>query len=365
MSFQKAVKKQAKLKIGLSGPSGAGKTYSALKIASGMSSKRIALIDTENRSASLYADEFDFDSNELDPPYTVDKYINAITEAIESNKYDVLIVDSITHQWAGEGGILNQKEILDSRPGSNHWTNWAKLTPEQERFKNAILHSNIHMICTMRSKQEHAMQDDNGKKKVVKLGMAPIQREGMEYEFTVMFDLAANHTAIASKTRIKAFDDKVFTPNKATGQQLIRWLMQGEVVPQPTPRQPLPPAQQKAGPSKPQPPVESEDIPPPPFNADEPFPEHFNEPPPNDPPPESFEPPPLPTDLEGIGNLVMSGKQLQGITIKDAWETKRAKAIQYAVEVARLSKEKKAGPKQLAFVDYGVQKNYISEEIMR
>lgn len=233
MTFQKAVRKQVKLKIALTGPSGAGKTFSALLIASGIG-KRIAVIDTENKSASLYAGMskgplagIDFDILEIEPDYTIQKYAEAI-EAAEKAGYDVLIVDSISHAWAGEGGLLAKKEALDQR-GGNSYTNWAGITKEHEAFKAKILNANIHLICTMRSKQDYVLEmNDKGKSAPKKVGLAPIQRDGMEYEFTTVFDLAMDHNAKVSKDRTDLFDGMIFKPTKETGEQLMKWLMSGK-----------------------------------------------------------------------------------------------------------------------------------------
>lgn len=361
-AFSKAVKRQAKLKIGLTGPSGSGKTFSALKMASGMGGE-IALIDTENKSASLYADEFDFDCMELDPPYTVAKYVEAIDAAVQAG-YDILIVDSITHQWAGEGGILSQKEQMDSR-GGNSYANWGKLTPEQEKFKSAILHSDIHMICTMRSKQDYQIQegDRGSKSKVVKLGMAPIQREGMEYEFALVLDLAMNHTAVASKTRIKAFDDKVFVPSKATGQQIMRWLHTGQPVEKMEPKQPdptIPPRTEPVPQKKPEAETESA---PPAFDYDEEIPD-FNSLPDERPNKKEAAPKSLSAvqvDIKSVGEMVMPGGIFAGQKIKDAWNLKTKEAIVYAEKVkVAIRKGDKTSPMQLMFVDFGVAADKIS-----
>ena len=146
MTFKKAEKRQAKLRLAFTGPSGPGKTYSALQAATGIG-KRIAVIDTENHSASLYADEFEFDTLEIDPPYTIEKYIQAIETAV-NGKYDVLIIDSITHALAGEGGLLEKKSALDIR-GGNTYTNWAGPTKEHEQFKARLLNCGIHLIVTI------------------------------------------------------------------------------------------------------------------------------------------------------------------------------------------------------------------------
>lgn len=205
-----------------------GKTYSALRLAKGLG-KKIGVIDTENNSASLYADKFDFDVISLGPPYTIEKYIEAI-EAFLKENYDVLIIDSISHAWAGEGGLLQKKEQLDSRPGGNSYTNWAKMTPLQEKFVSHLLHSPINLIVTMRSKMAYELVDDNGKKKPVKMGLAPIQRDGIEYEFTTLFDVAQNHETSVSKDRTGLFVDKIFQITEDTGKQISEWLASGKPV---------------------------------------------------------------------------------------------------------------------------------------
>ncbi len=220
--FVRAERKRVKLKIAITGPSGSGKTYSALGLASGIGQK-IALIDTENDSASLYSDRFVFDTLVIDPPYTIDKYIEAMKSA-EQEGFDVVIVDSLTHAWAGEGGILSKKNAMDAR-GGNSFTNWGQLTPEQERLVATILNLNAHMIGTIRSKQEYVVEpNDKGKSAPRKVGMAPIQREGMEYEFTTVFDVAMDHNAQVSKDRTGLFDGQFFRIGKDTGQHLMAWL---------------------------------------------------------------------------------------------------------------------------------------------
>ena len=255
MTFKKAERKQARPKLAITGPSGSGKTFSALLIAAGMG-KKIAVIDTENGSASLYADVekgalkgIEFDTLEIAPPYTIDKYVLAI-QAAEEASYDVLIVDSISHAWAGEGGLLSKKEALDQR-GGNSYTNWAGITKEHEIFKSRILAADVAMICTMRSKQDYVLEtNDKGKSAPKKVGMAPIQRDGMEYEFTVVLDLAMDHNAQASKDRTGLFDGKIFKPSKETGKAIMEWLKGGvplasKAKPGPTPAPTLPPSAMK------------------------------------------------------------------------------------------------------------------------
>lgn len=227
--FKKAERKQAKLKIALTGPSGSGKTYSALSLAQGLGQK-IALIDTENSSASLYSDRFTFDILDIQPPYTVQKYLGAIQAAV-SHGYDVLIVDSLSHAWAGDGGLLAKKEGLDAR-GGNSYTNWASISKEHEAFKALILNSDIHLIATMRSKQDYVVEmNDKGKSAPRKVGMAPIQRDGMEYEFTVVFDISMSHEAAISKDRTGLFDGEIFKINSNTGKKLTEWLSTAQPAP--------------------------------------------------------------------------------------------------------------------------------------
>lgn len=234
MTFQKAVKRQAKLKVAISGPSGSGKTYSALLIASEMG-KKIAVIDTENGSASLYADKFTFDTAEIAPPFTPDKFLTALNDAIVAG-YDVVVMDSISHEWAGSGGLLDQKEMLDASGKGNSYTNWASITKKHETFKEAIVQADVHIIATMRSKQDYILQENQkGKQAPIKVGMAPVQRDGMEYEFTLTLDLSMNHSATVSKDRTSLFDGKVFVPTVETGKQLVDWLNGCTVADRPAP----------------------------------------------------------------------------------------------------------------------------------
>jgi hypothetical protein len=255
MVFKKAERKKAKLKLAIAGPSGSGKTMSALRLAQGIGGK-IAVIDTENGSASLYADRFEFDTLPLYPPYTTEKYLAAMDAAVRAG-YELVIIDSISHQWAGEGGVLNRKEQMDAR-GGNSYTNWGKLTPEQEKFKSAILHYPAHLIVTMRSKQDYILvENDKGKQAPRKVGMAPVQREGMEYEFTTVFDVAMNHEAAVSKDRTSIFNDQHFMVTEKTGEALKAWLNSGaDVTPvQQAPAAPVAP-QKPVAPIQPKPQAE-------------------------------------------------------------------------------------------------------------
>ena len=224
--FQKATRKKVKLKLAITGPGGSGKTEAALKIAKQLGGKT-AVIDTENGSASLYADRYDFDTCDITPPFTHDKYVAAINFA-EKNGYANIIIDSGSHAWAGEGGLLEQKNALDSKPNTNHFTNWAPITKKHNEFNNSFLHSSCHVIMTLRSKTETVLQtDDKGKTKPVKLGMAPIARDGVEYEFSVVFDLDLTHGASVSKDRTGLFDGKYGPITEETGKLLKDWLESG------------------------------------------------------------------------------------------------------------------------------------------
>ena len=226
--FHKAEKKQVKLKIALTAPSGGGKTYGALLLAKGLGNK-VAVIDTEKGSASLYSDKFDFDVLELSPPFTTEKYQEAI-KAAESGNYDVIICDSITHAWAGEGGLLAQKEQIDARGKGSSYTNWAMITKKHEKFIGSLLHSDIHLIATMRSKQDYVLQERNGKQVPTKVGLAPVQRDGIEYEFTCVLDIAMNNEAQASKDRTGLFKDKIFKITEETGTMLKNWMLDGKKI---------------------------------------------------------------------------------------------------------------------------------------
>ena len=235
-TFKKATRTAQKLKIGIAGPTGSGKTDGALSLALALAAGgRIAVADTENGSASLYADRYDFDTLDIQPPYLTRKYLDAMQAAVEGG-YAVLVIDSLSHQWDGEGGILQRKTQADAKPGSNTWTNWGPFTKEHEEFKAAILHAPLHIIATMRSKMAYQQTENGGKKRVEKLGLQPIQREGMEYEFALAFDLAMDHLADASKDRTRLFDGRrVDLRDPATGKALLAWLADAAPVPTPTP----------------------------------------------------------------------------------------------------------------------------------
>lgn len=246
--FRKAERRKARLRLGLVGPAGSGKTYGALLIAMGLGGK-IALIDTENGSGDLYAHLGDYDVCTLDAPYTVQKYLAAIEEA-EQAGYSVLIIDSLSHAWAGEGGLLDQQgKIADSGRG-NSYTAWRQVTPWHNKLVEAMLTSKCHIIATMRAKTEYVQEkNDKGKTEIRKVGMAPVQRDGMDYEFGVVFDLDVNHNATVSKDRTTLFDGQIFRPSRKTGEALRDWLESGTDSPGPA-GQPTSTPDTTASPSK-------------------------------------------------------------------------------------------------------------------
>lgn len=224
--FKKAERKQAKLRLALAGPSGSGKTYSALLIAKGIGG-RIAVLDTETGSASLYSDLADYDVVDLTAPFTPERYIEVITAA-EKAGYDTLIIDSYSHEWTGSGGCLEANEQLaHSKFKGNTWAAWNETTPRHRKLTNKILGSSMHIICTMRSKTETVQGEG---KKIIKLGMKSEQRDGTDYEFTVALDVSHDsHEASASKDRTKLFKGYEVI-GEHTGKMLLEWLNGGTSV---------------------------------------------------------------------------------------------------------------------------------------
>lgn len=221
MKLQTAQRQQVRLKIGLSGASGFGKTYSALLIAYGITQDwtKIAIIDTENKSASLYAHLGNYNVLELNAPYSPERYIEAI-KYCENANMEVIIIDSISHEWQGKGGCLEIHEKLGGR-----FQDWAKITPRHTSFIDTILQSKCHIITTARRKIEYSLDtDQNGKVKVTKVGTKEETRSGFEYELTVSFELINdNHLAKASKDRTGLFMNKPeFVINQSTGKKLIQ-----------------------------------------------------------------------------------------------------------------------------------------------
>lgn len=226
--FKQAVKYAARLRLAIAGPSGGGKTYTALAIASHLG-RRIALVDTEHGSASKYADMFTFDVLELRPPFHPDRFCEAIRAAAAAG-YDVLILDSLTHAWNGEGGLLDLvDEIARRMKTSNTFAAWKDATPIQNRLIEAIVGAELHVIATMRSKQDYVLEsvERNGRtvQQPKKVGMAPVQRDSMEYEFDVFLDMDVDNNAIVQKTRCPQLAGRVFAkPGADVAGILQDWL---------------------------------------------------------------------------------------------------------------------------------------------
>lgn len=233
-AFKKATKAQAKLRLGLIGPAGSGKTMTALRVAHGLGG-RIAVIDTERGSASLYAGErgLAFDVLELET-YEARHFIEAIADA-EAAGYEVLIIDSLSHAWAGKGGILEFVDKAAKRSGGGSFSGWRDATPLHNQLVDAILGAKMHIICTLRSKVEHVIEQVNGKTTVRKVGLQPVQRDGLEYEFTVVGDVNQDHELIVTKTRAAFLKDAIVREaGEELGKQLRAWLGSGD-APAPAP----------------------------------------------------------------------------------------------------------------------------------
>jgi hypothetical protein len=226
MKLQLAQRHQVKLRLGLSGASGFGKTYSALLLAYGITNdwSKIAIIDTENGSASLYSHLGGYNVLTLEEPFAPERYIQAI-ETCELSEIEVIIIDSISHEWSGKGGCLEIHEQLGGR-----FQDWAKISPRHQAFIDKILTSKCHIITSVRRKIDYAMDSDsNGKSKVIKHGTKEITREGFEYELTANFELINDkHLVKASKDRTGLFmDHPEFIINSSTGKKLIDWCNSG------------------------------------------------------------------------------------------------------------------------------------------
>ncbi len=228
MELRTAERKKAKLRIGLTAPSGGGKTYSALLIARGLASawEKIALIDTENGSGELYSHLGKYQVLTLEAPFSPERYIEAI-KTCERAGMEVIVIDSATHEWDGKGGCLESNEILaNSKFKGNTWAAWSETTPKHRSFLEAILQSSCDIVTTTRSKTDTIQTDD---KKIKKVGLKEIQREGYEYELTLNLNIDRDtHRAIASKDRTGLFEGlDPFIVTEETGRKLKEWNASG------------------------------------------------------------------------------------------------------------------------------------------
>ena len=225
--FTKASRRQKKLRMSLSGPSGSGKTYTALALGSTLAAGgRIAVIDTERGSASLYSDRFNFDVVELEN-FNPENYIKAINEAGEAG-YSVLIIDSLSHAWFGQGGVLDQ---VNKRGGNSFTDGWGKVgTPLQNRLMDAILNAPMHIIATMRVKSEYVIEpDERGKSVPRRIGLKEVQREGVEYEFDIVGLLDLSNTLTIEKSRMPDLTGAIIDkPDGKFAERITRWLSEGD-----------------------------------------------------------------------------------------------------------------------------------------
>ncbi|NBV34807.1 MAG: hypothetical protein EBR81_13730 [Proteobacteria bacterium] len=229
--FTKATKAEAKARVAITGPSGSGKTFSALTWAKVLAEGgKVAVIDTERDSAKLYADRFEFDALSMSAPYHPDRIVEALKVA-EDEGYAVVVIDSLTHFWNGAGGILELVDQAGAANRGNNFSGWKVATPIQQRMVDAILAFNGHIITTMRAKTEWSLEkDERGKLSPRKIGLAPQQRDGIEYEYTLFLEMDTEHRTIVGKTRCEALADKVFAPNNAVdgADTFLNWLKAGD-----------------------------------------------------------------------------------------------------------------------------------------
>ena len=264
ITFKKAQREQVRIKVSIAGPAGSGKTMSSLLMAYGLTKAefpnlseadvwdKICLIDTENGSGSLYVGKQvgpttigSYNTIDLTPPYEPGVFVDAIHMA-EEHGMNVIIIDSLSHAWAGAGGALDQQGKIAERSG-NSWTAWRSVTPQHNKLVDAMLQSPAHIIANMRAKMEYQQTvGDNGKKQVKAIGMGVVMREGIEYEFTVSFMLDYEHVANSTKDRTGIFDGKYFLIDANTGKTMYQWLSSGAA---PTPRENPVPEPRKAEPA--------------------------------------------------------------------------------------------------------------------
>lgn len=228
--FTKATKTQSRLRLALMGPSGSGKTFTALMFAQALG-QRIAVIDTEYGSSQIYADRFSFDVAVLKQHHPR-QYINAIAAADEAG-YDVLIIDSLSHAWMGREGALELKDQAAKRGGMNDYTAWSVVTPLHNQLLDAIKGATCHVIATLRTKTAYEVErDERGKTIIRKLGLAPVQRDGVEYEFDIIGDLTIDHTLLITKSRMDTLSGRIIErPDGTVADEMAAWLRDGAPLP--------------------------------------------------------------------------------------------------------------------------------------
>lgn len=236
-NIKRATKTQSRLRLALIGPAGSGKTYTALAIATTLK-RPVCVIDTERGSASKYADLFEYDVLELDS-FSPDTYVKALEEVCKRD-YGTVIVDSLSHAWMGKDGALEQVDRFAKRESGNSFGAWRNVTPMHNRLVDTIIGASAHIIATMRTKTEYVIEEnDRGKKVPRKIGLAPVQRDGLEYEFDVVGDLTPDNDLVIGKTRCSTLAGKVFSkPGKDVSDILNAWINAGAPMPEPAPKAP-------------------------------------------------------------------------------------------------------------------------------
>jgi hypothetical protein len=231
VQIRKARRSATKLRLLVEGPSGSGKTYGGLTVAKGLGCKHVIVIDTEQGSSDLYDSILPFDVIDLSPPFTPEKYVEAI-EAAEDAGADCILIDSISHEWNGKGGCLELvDEIARAKFKGNTWSAYSEITPRHRAFIDRMLRSSAHIIATTRSKTETAQVNEGGRTRVVKLGMKAETRDGVEYEFTTCLSLVHDgHFAVASKDRTGLFSGDPKPITVETGRRIAEWLSGGTSV---------------------------------------------------------------------------------------------------------------------------------------
>jgi hypothetical protein len=226
MELKQSNRNQARIRVAMQGPSGSGKSYSSLLLAYGICQdwRRIAVIDTEHQSAHLYSHLGEYNVLNLTAPYSTERYIEAI-DVCEKAGMDVIIVDSLSANWEGTGGILDYHANM----AGNSFTNWSKLTPKLNTLVQKILTSSCHIISTIRSKQDYVITEKNGKQVPEKVGMKGVQRDGLEYDYTIVFELDIYNNVNCTKDRTQLFNSRIaFKIDDTTGKKIMQWCKDGE-----------------------------------------------------------------------------------------------------------------------------------------
>lgn len=233
MELKPSLRKSAKIRLSLQGPAGSGKSLSSLKIAYGLIGdwSKIAIVDSERGSANLYSHLGSYFVLNLEDPFTPERFIEAI-QLCEKSGIECIILDSISHEWSGKGGILEIHEKTTSAMRvPNSFTAWASVTPRHQAFIDAILQSKCHVITTIRTKTEYVISERNGKNVPQKVGMAAVQRDGFEYEVSISLDIDDEHMALSSKDRTGLFSEKgKFRITTETGKLIRDWCNSGTAV---------------------------------------------------------------------------------------------------------------------------------------